>query len=114
MYQSNLFFELYLVQMQNLEVKEANLTTNKTKSEIKKDLEDSIANDKKNENADIEEMTNNCMESEKDAAKIIHEFEEIIKKKKSDIAWLAYYQVKYFRSLDIKNDLLMIWFQNLK
>ena len=52
--------------MQNLEVKEAILTTEKTKSEIKKDLEDSIANGKKNENIDIEEMANNCMESEED------------------------------------------------
>ena len=68
--------------MQNLEVKEANLTTEKTKSEIKKDLEDSIANGKKNENTYIEEMANNCMESKKGAAKIIHEFQEIIKNKK--------------------------------
>ena len=35
-----------------------------------------------NENTDIEEMANNCMESEEDAAKIIYEFEEIIKNKK--------------------------------
>ena len=77
--------------MQNLEKKEANLTTKKTKSENKKDLEDSIANGKKNENADIEEMTNNCMESEKDAAKIIRKFDEVIKNKKIDIVWLAYY-----------------------
>ena len=40
--------------MQNLEVKDAILTTRKTKSEIKKELEDSIVNDKKNENTDIE------------------------------------------------------------
>ena len=52
--------------MQNLEVKEAILTTEKTKSEIKKDLEDSRANGKKNENIDIEEMANNCMESKED------------------------------------------------
>ena len=88
--------------MQNLEVKEANLTTNKTKSEIKKDLEDSIANDKKNENTDIEEMANNCMESEEDAAKVIHKFEEIIKNKKSDIVWLAYYQGKIFQKFRSK------------
>ena len=31
-------------------------------------------------------MANNCMESEEDAAKIIHEFEEITKNKKSDKA----------------------------
>ena len=69
--------------MQNLEVKEAILTTEKTKSEIKKELEDSIANGKKNENTDKEEMANNCMKSEEDAAKFIHEFEEIKNKKKS-------------------------------
>ena len=32
-----------------------------------------------NENTDIEEMANNCMESEEDAAKVIHKFEETIK-----------------------------------
>ena len=68
--------------MQNLEVKEAILTIKKIKSEIKEDLEDSVANGKKNENTDIEEMANSCMESEEDAAKIIYEFEEIIKNKK--------------------------------
>ena len=82
--------------MQNLEVKDAILTTKKTKSEIKKELEDSIANGKKNENTDIEEMANNCTESKEDAAKVSHEFEEIIKNKKSDIVWLAYYQGKIF------------------
>ena len=82
--------------MQNLEVKDVILTTKKTKSEIKKELEDSIANCKKNENTDIEEMRKNCTESEEDAAKVIHEFEEIIKNKKSDIVWLAYYQGKIF------------------
>ena len=82
--------------MQNLEVKDAILTTKKTKSEIKKELEDSIANGKKNENTDIEEMANNCTESKEDAAKVSHESEEIIKNKKSDIVWLAYYQGKIF------------------
>ena len=88
--------------MQNLEVKDAILTTKKTKSEIKKGPEDSIANGKKNENTDIEEMTNNCTESEEDAAKVIHEFEEIIKNKKSDIVWLAYYQGKIFQKFKSK------------
>ena len=88
--------------MQNLEVKEAILTTKKTKSEIKKELEDSIANGKNNENTDIEEMANNCMESQEDAAKVIHEFEEIIKNKKSDIVWLAYYQGKIFQKFRSK------------
>ena len=85
-----------------LEVKEAILTTKKTKSEIKKELEDSIANGKKNENTDIEEITNNCTESQEDVAKVIHEFEEIIKNKKSDIVWLAYYQGKIFQKFRSK------------
>ena len=88
--------------MQNLEVKDGILTTKKTKSEIKKELEDSLANDKKNENTDIEEMANNCMENQEDAAKVVHEFEEIIKNKKSDIAWLAYYQGKIFQKFKSK------------
>ena len=83
-------------------MKEAILTTRKTKSEIKKDLEDSIGNGKKNENTDIEKMANNCIESEEDPAKIIHKFEEIIKNKKSDIVWLAYYQGKIFQKFRSK------------
>ena len=47
------FFELYLLQMQNLEVKDAILTTKKTKFEIKKELKDSTTNGKKNEKMDI-------------------------------------------------------------
>ena len=88
--------------MQNLEVKDVILTTKKTKSEIKKELEDSIANCKKNENTDIEEMRKSCTESEEDAAKVIHEFEEIIKNKKSDIVWLAYHQGKIFQKFRSK------------
>ena len=85
-----------------LEVKEAILPTKKTKYEIKKELEGSIANGKKNENTDIEEITNNCTESQEDVAKVIHEFEEIIKNKKSDIVWLAYYQGKIFQKFRSK------------
>ena len=59
-------------------MKDAILTTKKTKSEIKKDLEDSIANGKNNQNTDIEEMANNSMESLEDAAKVMHEFDQII------------------------------------
>ena len=92
--------------MQNLELKDAILTTKTTKFEIKKELEDSIANGKKNKNTDIQEMENNCTESKERAAKVIHEFEEIIKNKKTDM--------KYFRSLNLKNHLLMIWLQNSK
>ena len=65
--------------MHNLKVKEAILTTRKTKSDIKKELEDSISNGKMNENTDIEEMARNCMENQEDAAKIIHEFEKLLR-----------------------------------
>ena len=68
--------------MQNFEVKDAILTTKKTKSEIKKELEESMANGKKNENTDIEQIAKNCTESEEDAAKVIHEFQEIIRNKR--------------------------------
>ena len=88
--------------MQILEVKDAVLTTKKTKSEIKKELEDSIANGKKNENTDIEQIAKNCTESKEDAAKIIHEFEEIIRNKKSDRVWLAYHQDKIFQKFRLK------------
>ena len=88
--------------MQILEVKDAVLTTKKTKSEIKKELEDSIANGKKNENTDIEQMAKNCTKSKEDAAKIIHEFEEIIRNKKSDRVWLAYHQDKIFQKFRLK------------
>ena len=88
--------------MQNLEVKDAILTTKKTKSEIKKELEDSLASSKKNENADIEEIANNYTESKEGAAKAISKFEEIIKNKKSDIVWLAYYQGKIFQKFKSK------------
>ena len=89
--------------MQNLEVKDAILTTKKkTKSEIKKELEDSIANGKKKENTDIEELAKNCTEWEEDAAKVFYRFEEIIKNKKSDIVWLAYHQGKIFQKFRSK------------
>ena len=83
-------------------MKNAILTTKKTKSEIKKELEDSIANGKKNENTDIEQTAKNCTETEENAAKVIHEFEEIIKNKKTDIVWLAYHQGKIFQKFRSK------------
>ena len=47
-------------------------------------------------------MAKNCSESKEDSAKVIHEFEEIIKNKKSDIVWLAYYQGKIFQKFRSK------------
>ena len=88
--------------MQNLEVKDAILTTKKTKSENKKEPEDSIANGKKNEKMDIQQMAENCTTSEEDAAKVIQDFEEIIRNKKSDTVWLAYHQGKIFQKFRLK------------
>ena len=96
--------------MKSLEVKDTILTTKKTKSEIKRELEDSIANGRKNGNTDIQQMVENCTASEEDATKVIQEFEEIIRNKKSDIIWLAYYQGKIFQKFKSKkgfiNDML--------
>ena len=107
------FFALCLLQTQNLEVKDAILTTKKTKSEIKKELEDSIVNGKKNKNTDIEEMVNNCGESEVQQ-KLFTNLKKLLGTKKVTQNGQLTIKVKYFRSLDPKNDLLMIWLQNLK
>ena len=64
--------------MQNLDVNDTSQKIKKTKSEIKKELEKSIANGKRNENTDIEEKANNCTANKEDAVKVIQEFEEII------------------------------------
>ena len=67
--------------MQNLEVKETIQKIKKTKFEIKKELEESIANGKRNENADMLEKVNKCTTNE-DAVKVIQEFENVIQNKK--------------------------------
>ena len=64
--------------MQNLDVKETIQKIKKTKSEIKKELEESIANSKKNENGDMQEKVNVCTTNE-NAVKVIQEFEDITK-----------------------------------
>ena len=53
-------------------------------------------------NQHIELMAKNCTENEEDAAKVNHEFEEIIKNKKSDIVWLSYHQGKIFQKFRSK------------
>ena len=60
-----------------MEVKDALLKIKKTKSEIKKELEDSIANGKRNKNTDIQQMAENRAANEEDATKVIREFEII-------------------------------------
>ena len=70
--------------MQNLKVNDTILKIKKTKTEIKKELEDSIINGRKNENTDMQDKVNGCITNE-DAIKVIQEFEQIIQNKKSDI-----------------------------
>ena len=65
--------------MQNLEVKDTILKIKKTKTEIKKELEDSIINSRKNENTDMQDKVNGCITNE-DAIKVIQDFEQIIQK----------------------------------
>ena len=81
--------------MQNLEKKDTILRIKKAKSEIKKELEDAVANDKK-------EQKQRYTTKKEDAAKIIQEFREIIRNKKSDIVSLAYYQGKMFQKFRSK------------
>ena len=77
--------------MQNLDVEEAIQKNGKTKLEIKKELEESIINGKSNENTEMLEKVNNVTTNE-DAAKVVQEFGQIIKNRKSDIIWLNYHQ----------------------
>ena len=81
--------------MQNLDVKETIRKIKKNKPEIKKELEESITNGKRNKNTDIQEKVDNCITNE-DAVKVVQESEEIIKSQKSDIIWLAYHQGQIF------------------
>ena len=60
--------------MQNIEVKDTIRKIKKTKSEIKKELEESIAKGKRNENDDMQERVNGCTSNE-DAVKAIQEIE---------------------------------------
>ena len=87
---------LCLLLMQNLEVKDRISKIKKTKTEIKRELEDSIINGRKNENADMQDKVNGCITNE-DAVKAIREFEQIIQNKNNDIVWLAYYQDQLFQ-----------------
>ena len=66
--------------MQNLDVKDAIQKIKKTKSEIKKELEESISNGKSNEHTGMQKEVNNCTENEEDAIKTIQEFEITLSK----------------------------------
>ena len=80
----------------------------KTKSEIKRKLEESIVNGKRNKNADMQQKVNVCITSE-DALKVIQELEQIIKNKKSDIVWLAYYQGQIFQKFKEKESFVSMF-----
>ena len=88
--------------MQNLELKDTIQKIKETKSEIKKELQESIAYGGRNENMDIQEKAENFTTNEEDVAKVIQELEEIIKNKKNDIVWLAHYQGKIFQKFKKK------------
>ena len=81
--------------MQNLEIKDTIQKIKKTKSEVKRELEESITNGGRNENANMQQKVNECITSE-NAVKAIQEFEKIIENKKSDIVWLVYYEGQIF------------------
>ena len=68
----------------------------KTKCEIKKELEESIVNGRRNKNPNMQDKVNGFITNE-DAVKAIQEFEQIIKNKMSNIVWLAYYQGQIFQ-----------------
>ena len=87
--------------MQNLEVKDVILTTKKTKSEIKKELEDSIANCKKNEDLDIEEKRRSAAKAEKMQQKLFTNLKKLLRTKKVTV-WLAHHQGKIFQKFRSK------------
>ena len=70
----------------------------------------SISNGR-NDNTDMKEKVDNCTANEEDAAKVIQEFKEIIKNKKSGIIWLAYYQGQIYKKLKEKGRLVSIAFK---
>ena len=73
-----------------------NFKEQKTKTEIKEELEDSIINGRTNESTDMQDIVNGCTSCE-DARNVIQDFEQIIQNKKNDIVWLAYYQGQIFQ-----------------
>ena len=87
--------------MQNLDVEETIQKNRKTKFEIKKELQQLITNGKSNENTEMQKKVKSVTTS-KDAAKVVQEFEQIIKSKKSDIIWLTYHQGKIFQKFEEK------------
>ena len=96
--------------MQDLDVKDTIQKIKKTKSETEKELEESILNGR-NENTDMEEKVNNWVGNEEDAVKVIQEFEEIMKNKKSYIICLTYYQGQICKKFKEKERLVSMTFK---
>ena len=57
--------------MQNLDVKGTIQKIKKNKPDIKKELEESITKEKKNENTDIQQKVNICLTNKEYAAKVV-------------------------------------------
>ena len=55
-----------------------------------------MINGERNENIEMQEKVNNIITSD-DAAKVVQEFDQIIKNKKSNIIWLTYHQGQTFQ-----------------
>ena len=68
--------------MQNLDVKDTIQKIKRTKPQIKKKIEESITNQKKSENTDMQEIVNKYTANEEDAVRVVQEHEEIIKSKR--------------------------------
>ena len=67
--------------MQNLDVKDTIQKMKRTKPEIKKEIKESITNQKKNENTNMQEKVNKYTANEEDAVRAVQEFEEAIENK---------------------------------
>ena len=65
---------------------------------LKKETWESITNGKSCKNTEIQEKVSNVTTSE-DVARVVQEFEKIIKHKKSDIIWMTYHQGQLFQKL---------------
>ena len=80
-----------------LKSERCNLNDQKTKSEIKKELEDSIANGNKNKNTDVEQKT--VQRAKKMLQKLFTNLKKLLRTKKNDIVSLAYHQSKMLQKL---------------
>ena len=68
--------------MQNLDVKDTIQKIKRNKPQIKKEIEESITNQKKSENTDMQEIINKYTANQEDAVRVVQEHDEIIKNKR--------------------------------